>query len=104
VIGPCAKTKVKCTIITRDGERFVGENLCGNAQSVCPRLPGEGYEKCKSICQTIGHAEEVALIKAGSKAKGARAYIEGHTWACQSCQILMFSKGIEAFTVGVPPN
>lgn len=102
-MGPCAKQTVTCTLISLDGERFVGTNACMNPQAVCPREPGEGYEKCHSICAQLGHAEEQALHRAGSKAFGARAYVEGHTWCCQSCQIKLFEHGVEALTIGAPP-
>lgn len=103
-MGPCAKQTVTCTIITSEGERFVGTNSCANPQIVCPRLPGEGYEKCHSICDQRGHAEEQALRAAGAKAKGAWAYIEGHTWACQNCQMALFAEGLLCLTIGAPPS
>lgn len=100
--GPCAKATVRCTLIAPDGSRFVGENWCANPQPVCPRVPGEGYEKCKTICQQEGHAEVVAVRVAGSKAAGTRAYLEGHTYACQNCQETLFGAGVLSLTVGVP--
>lgn len=103
-MGPCAKQTVICTLITQEGERFVGTNACASPQEVCPRLPGEGYEKCKSICDQRGHAEEQALRAAGTKAKGSHAYIEGHVWCCQNCQIELFRNGVAALTVGSPPQ
>jgi hypothetical protein len=102
-MGPCAKTTVRCTIITPHGLRFVGENWCANPQQVCPREPGEGYDKCKSICQQAGHAEEVALQNASVLAAGAHAYVEGHDHACRSCQVALFGAGVKALTIGAPP-
>ncbi len=102
--GPCAKTTVKCTLITVDGEHIIGENWCVNPQKICPRTPGEGYKKCKSICQQEGHAEAVAVRLAGDKAKGATAYIEGHTYACMDCQHALFGAGVAFLTVGQPPS
>lgn len=104
MIGPCAKTLVTCTIVTPDGERFVGTNYCRNAQPACPRLLGEGYEKCRSICDQVGHAEIVALSLAGKKAKGARAYLQGHTYACQICQEALFEAGVISLSVGIEPG
>ena len=101
-MGPCAKQTVKCTIITPEGNRYVGTNACARPQAVCPREPGEGYAKCISICDQKGHAEEQALRAAGLFAKGAHAYVEGHTWACQNCQIELFNAGIAALTIGAP--
>jgi deoxycytidylate deaminase len=104
MMGPCAKTVVTCTLTAPTGERFIGRNDCANPQPVCPRDPGEGYEKCKTVCDQRGHAEEQALALAGEKAKGARAYIEGHTWACQNCQVALFAAGVASLTIGSPPG
>lgn len=102
-MGPCAKTTVRCTLVTVKGEKVVGENWCRNPQAVCPRSPGEGYEKCKSICDQAGHAEVVALKVAGaSRALGARAFIEGHTYACMDCQHALFGAGVESISIGRP--
>jgi len=100
--GPCAKTTVRCTLVTPDGERIVGTNRCANPQAVCPRLPGEDYTKCTTICQQEGHAEQVAVRMAGPKAIGARAYLEGHTYACMACQHAMFAAGVTCFGIGAP--
>lgn len=100
--GPCAKVTVRCTLVTPSGEQFVGENWCHNPQTVCPRAPGEGYEKCLSICLQEGHAEVVALRLAGPKALGARAYVEGHTHACRNCQEELFARGVRSLTIGEP--
>jgi hypothetical protein len=85
---------VTCTIVAVTGERFVGTNWCANPQAACPRLPGEGYQKCRSVCQQSGHAETDALRLAGEMAYGATATIEGHTYACQSCQEALFGAGV----------
>ena len=102
--GPCANATVRCTLITPSGERFVGENWCGNPQPACPRAPGEGYDKCKSICRQEGHAEAVAVRIAGEKARGAHAYLEGHTYACMDCQHTLFGAGVESLSVRRPPS
>lgn len=89
--GPCARKVVTATIITPSGRRFVGTNHCNNAQAVCPRgdMPtGVGYEMCRDICQQPGHAEMQALVNAaleGEAVAGGVIYIEGHTYACNSC-------------------
>lgn len=103
-MGPCAKTVVTCTLVTRNGEQITGQNLCRNPQHTCPREPGEGYEKCKTICDQVGHAEVVALSLAGPKAAGARAYLLGHTYVCQQCQVALFSAGVNSISVGVLPE
>jgi hypothetical protein len=101
-MGPCAKATIICTIVTLAGERIVGTNICRNPQPVCPRLPGEGYEKCKTICDQVGHAEEVAVQRAGKRALGARAFIEGHTYACMNCQHALFGAGVDSISLGAP--
>lgn len=104
VKGPCAKTTVKCTLVTAEGEHIVGTNYCNNAQKTCPRLEGEGYEKCISICQQAGHAEQVVVSLAGNKARGARAYLIGHTYACQPCQEALFAAGVISLSIGIEPE
>lgn len=101
MIGPCAKATVTCIIVSPEGRQFVGTNYCNNAQSICPRAPGEGYEKCASICDQEGHAEEVAISLAGPAAIGATAYITGHTYACQKCQEKLFGGGVAFLSIGL---
>jgi len=100
--GPCAKTTVTCTLVAPDGQKYIGTNYCRKPQCECPRSLGEGYEKCRSICEQVGHAEITALSLAGDKAAGCRAYIEGHTYACQACQEALFAAGVISFSVGIP--
>jgi deoxycytidylate deaminase len=97
--GPCAKRQVICIITTLTGEQFRGENDCANPQAVCPRLPGEGYEKCKSICQQAGHAEIEALKAAGEHARGATAQLWGHYWMCEPCGRALLAAGVGATTI-----
>lgn len=99
----CAKTTVVCTLVLASGERVVGTNWCRNPQKYCPRKPGEGYEKCKSICDQAGHAEEVAAAVAGPRARGATAYIQGHTYACDNCRRVLSNHGVDAIIIGAPP-
>ena len=101
--GPCAKTTVRCTLVTTAGVHIVGENWCANPQPVCPRTPGEDYTKCRTVCQQEGHAEAVAVRLAGPKARGAHAYLEGHTYACMDCQHALFGAGVRALSIGKPP-
>lgn len=97
--GPCAKRQVICVITTPDGQDFVGRNDCANPQEVCPRLPGEGYEKCRSICDQAGHAEIEALKLAGTHARGAKATLLGHYWICEPCGRAIREGGITALTI-----
>lgn len=98
-LGPCAKTTVRCTLMLANGDHVIGENWCANPQPVCPRSPGEDYTKCKTICQQEGHAEQVAVRLAGSRAVGAIAILRGHTYACQACQEALFGAGVSFFRV-----
>jgi hypothetical protein len=41
---------------------------------------------------------------AGDKAVGAKAYIEGHTYACMDCQHSLFGAGVIYLSIGKPPS
>jgi deoxycytidylate deaminase len=102
-VGECAKRKVRCTIITADGRTFVGENSCLNPQQTCPRRDDEGYEKCATVCQQLGHAEVNALtmlMLAGADGKGGTAFIQGHHRACSPCQEALKASGIDRIFFG----
>ena len=98
----CAKRIVRCTIITREGFAFTGENACSDPQPVCPRKEGEGYKKCKSVCRQEGHAEIQALTDllghqayTGHTAKGALAVITGIDHLCKECARALTEAGID---------
>jgi deoxycytidylate deaminase len=97
--GPCAKRQVECTITSPDGWQWIGRNDCANPQPVCPRGPGEGYEKCKTICQQAGHAEIEALKAAGSDARGATATLAGHYWICEPCGAALRDAGVKRLEI-----
>lgn len=99
--GPCAKRWVICVITDTDLVEYRGENDCANPQAVCPRAPGEGYEKCGTICQQSGHAEIEALKAAGAHAKGADAVLTGHYWVCQSCGAALQAAGVYSIKINV---
>lgn len=103
MIGPCAKARVKCTIVTEEGYRFVGENACRNPQHVCPREPGEDYTKCRLICEQDGHAEIMALAKAREWAVGATAYVEFKR-VCDACAYALTKAGVRHVVLGPPPE
>jgi len=94
----CAKKKVLCFLISEDFEVFIGENNCLNPQPACPREHGEGYEKCKTICQQTAHAEVNAIALAGAKARGADAYVL-HKRVCCDCQNALDSAGVKSVTL-----
>lgn len=106
MLGPCAKVTVTCTLIDYAGRKVVGTNACANPQRECPRLSGEDYTKCTTVCNQQGHAEIQALRAAGifvaGGARGARAYLQGHTYACRECQEALFAAGVLSITVGAP--
>lgn len=100
--GPCAKRRVVCHLMTGEGPTFTGENDCANPQTVCPRLPGEGYEKCRSVCDQAGHAEVQALDRAkaaGIETDGAIAVLEGHYWMCEPCGRALREAGVRAVKI-----
>lgn len=95
----CAKKKVTCYIVTQDQKyTIMGTNDCDQPQQTCPRLTGEGYEKCKSICKQPGHAEEMAIKQAeemGVSLEGATAFIQGIDHYCKTCQQKLRAAGVE---------
>jgi hypothetical protein len=106
-MGPCAKRQVRCTIVCPDGRRYTGENLCRNPQATCPRLRGEDYTKCRTICHTIGHAEMVALealYEDDANPAGAICHLEGHWRACEDCRFNLRDHGITDIRLGAPPT
>lgn len=107
MMGPCAKRRVRCVIkIHRAGSSFPveywGENLCRNPQSVCPRGPDGGYEKCRTACDQIGRAEEGAVAAAVSELadlQGSFAVLYRHTHACGNCKATPAAAGVRALTI-----
>lgn len=103
----CAKRRVTCVIHAPSGELVAGENWCANPQPACPREEGEGYEKCQSICQQLGHAEETALLAAeelGIDVRGGEALITGHFRVCDTCAKLLRDAGIVKVQVSEWPS
>jgi len=99
----CLKAVTECTIITTDGREYTGRNLCSAIRrpEQCPREPGEGYEKCETVCKQLGHAEEVALKLAldDGSVDGATAILRGHTHYCKECQEALFDAGISSLRI-----
>ena len=97
----CAKRHVWCEIEAH-GRIFYGDNSCENPQAACPREPGEGYAKCKSICRQRGHAEMVALEEArasGVDLRHAHAIVGGHYYVCKSCAEVLRDAGISRILI-----
>lgn len=104
-LGPCAKRRVVAVATVRGplGMRyFIGENLCTNPQSTCPRSPGEGYAKCYSVCGQLGHAEENLLrqIRMAGVALGdiQVIHVYGQPGPCDHCRALLRDLGLLAIT------
>ena len=102
-MGPCAKRVVRCILV--NDERVVvavGENLCSTPQNECPRSEGEDYTKCHTVCNQVGHAEEVAIYLARKSLVPLHAYIEGHYRICDNCKTACIEAGVVSFTFGTP--
>lgn len=103
LFGPCAKRRTQAVLTTVDGKVYVAENICLNPQEVCPRMPGEGYEKCKTICRQVGHAEEQVILAAGEDAVGATIEVT-HWYACRACESLSHQAGVKSITCVGPQD
>lgn len=108
----CAKGRVRARLTLVDGRVFHGENLCDTPQPVCPREVGEGYAKCKDLCQQrSGHAEESAIaaaLREGADLPGATMEVEyrlyDRRWVptphiCTQCRIACEWRGINVYLV-----
>lgn len=98
-LKPCAKTAVYAMLITLDGEEYFGANWMTNCDvTVCPRLAGDGYDKCKTVCNQAFHAECSALADCNDtyadNSVGGEVFIVGHTICCDNCQKEMANNGI----------
>ena len=92
----CAKVVVTATLLTLDNEVFIGRNDVPNPQKECPRVDGEGYEKCKSICKQERHAEIDAIEKcraAGCNPRYGSISVDYH-YVCPWCQAELDKLGI----------
>ena len=96
-LGLCAKKRVVCVLI-KDGLVIgVGANDVRRPQEVCPRLPGEGYEKCRTVCDQPAHAEVAAIRDAlcrGHAVSGAKAWVHGIRHVCSACQASLAACGV----------
>lgn len=93
----CAKKVVTAVLTTPDGGMFIGTNACAFPQATCPRLPGEGYDKCLDICGQYGHAEEDALAQclySWHNPWGGLMKVSGIRHVCQRCQERMAEYGV----------
>lgn len=98
LFGFCAKRRVQAVLYCTNGTVYAGENVCMTPQAVCPREPGEGYEKCESVCGQLHHAEIQCLIQAGSEAHGGRIEVDYH-YCCESCTRALDAAGVVSITL-----
>jgi len=98
--GKCAKTEV-VAIVTDGKTKSVGFNWCSSPVQKCPRLEGEGYEKCKSVCKQNAHAEIEALNNFKGDRSKATLYIHGHHRICEECKK---AAGDIPVVFGLPPE
>lgn len=100
---PCFKREVCAVIVDVDGKIAIGENLIYNEEvKECPRLKGEGYEKCETICNQKGHAEIMAIEdakKRGLKLEDATLYLMGHHRMCAECIKECRDHGLSTFMI-----
>ena len=106
--GPCAKLTVTAAIVTDDGGFFWGTNAVRRPQAACPRVGDayqrNAYELCRLVCDQPGHAEMIALAKAGELAEGATIYVSHHR-ICPDCQAALERAGIARIITGsLPPR
>jgi len=99
----CAKRHV-VAIIEKDEKYYVGSDWCHNPQKKCPRLPGEDYSKCKTVCKQDGHAEIEAIKAAKGRARGGVMYLIGHDHCCEPCLVAMGKAGIKKIIFNVYPK
>ena len=90
----CAKVKVECWLVHPTGTVYYGSNDCAAPQVQCPRTKDEGYDKCTHVCQQEGHAEQIALKKAGVSSHGCIAFVT-HKRICPRCEDLLYKNGVE---------
>ncbi|OQB40865.1 MAG: hypothetical protein BWY04_01184 [candidate division CPR1 bacterium ADurb.Bin160] len=90
----CAKRHVIAVVIGSNGKPYFGHNMCLNPQKECPRINGEGYDKCKSICNQPHHAEPMAILQAGEYAKGGIIMVINQDRICDNCQKIIKEAGI----------
>lgn len=93
----CAKVEVHAYLVTPHGKVYHGTNWCANPQRSCPRSPGEGYDKCHSICGISAHAEVNAIAAAGSDAPGSIIVVDYH-YVCDACKRDCYMSNVKPMT------
>jgi len=107
MIGYCVKRPVSAVVTLKDGRVLIGGNFCTNQQPTCPRQPGEGYEKCYTVCGQIGHAEQVAvrlIIRELAQTSSSYASqitsvdVYGHHGPCDACKRMLAAFNLDKLT------
>jgi deoxycytidylate deaminase len=104
---PCKRKNVYALLLLPNGNYFIGQNLRCNDITSCPRVsaaPSELYSMCQTVCETIGHAEAVAIENAlrgytPGELRGSRMFIFGHNYQCENCKKLCQQYGIEVVAI-----
>lgn len=100
---PCYKREVCAVIVDKNGKIATGQNLIYNSTvTECPRAKGEGYEKCKTVCLQLGHAETEAIKHAKLRKMdlvGANIYLTGHHRICDNCKAACDAEGLNVIIV-----
>lgn len=90
----CAKAKVNAVLQGASGRYYLGTNRCRTPQPACPRLPGEDYTKCRTVCHQECHAEVDALQQAGDDARGGTMWVAYH-YVCDACRIVLQAHDVQ---------
>lgn len=94
----CQKRPVSAVVTLKDGEVLMGGNFGLRAVAVCPRVTGEGYAKCFSVCGQLNHAEAMVLrmLRAGGYTYEHVRYVDvyGHSQPCESCKLALRAAGL----------
>ena len=97
----CAKYNTVARLTGASGRIYTATNQCNCPQAQCPREAGEGYAKCRSVCQQEGHAEIRALMLAGKDAKGGSISVN-HWYFCDACREACEQAGVVNFEATGP--
>jgi hypothetical protein len=104
---PCKRKNVYALLLLPTGEYYTGQNLRLNDIDMCPRYsaaPSEMYTICQTVCDTIGHAEAVAIALAlerhdAEELGGSKMWIFGHNYQCENCKALCAKYGITVVSI-----
>ncbi|WPH68528.1 hypothetical protein [Stenotrophomonas phage BUCTxx99] len=101
----CVKRPVSAVVTLKDGRILIGGNVCTNPQTKCPRQPGEGYQKCYTVCGQLDHAEQVAIrllvreqLPGNVRDHVASIDVYNHAGPCDACKRMLGAFGLERLT------